>query len=217
MVLGWVSSVIGTNNDITEEPTIDYNRTIYSDIFQGVDGQKRRGAKLLEKNKEDRKEVSNEKRNQRNEKVEEDALQRLQLEIDSEAELRTLIDTVNAKNGFLRKLNTLADSSPKGEVLDYEQKYHDLRREYLEELSSHQFFYKSYQELLVKYKALRRPSNSRIHEKIRLMRSTSTQVSVKSMCDNVLAELDQQASYKDQLDAANDRIADLERMLKNNP
>lgn len=154
--------------------------------------------------------------------------------------LRTILGQIEKQNQFLSSLNDLVDvnldvmskkeiSKPqqiksKNEV-NYEEEYKKLRKEYIEELSNHQLFYKSYQRLMIKYKELKAKisssdsdPNKKLKDKVKLIKSTTTQSSIRSMCDNILLEVNENDlllnSYKLELEAANLKIKQLESKSK---
>lgn len=158
-------------------------------------------------------------------------------------ELKTMKSNVEKNNEFLINLNELAevnnhfsqngsDSGIRSKAIDksgqdFEAEYNKLRKEFIEELSNHQFFYKSYQRLMIKYKDLKTKlsnsnsnPNQKIKDKIKLIRSSSSQSTIKSICDNILLDLNENDlvlnSYKLELDAANLKIKQLEQKLENN-
>lgn len=160
--------------------------------------------------------------------------------------LREIIGQVEKQNEFLSNLNDLVDvnkellkeeqvqakdyeSTVKNtndkDNVDYEKEYKQLRKEYIEELSNHQFFYKSYQRLMIKYKELKgklspggSDPNKKLKDKVRLIKATTSQSSIRSICDNLLLEINENDlllnSYKLELEAANLKIKQLEAKLK---
>lgn len=149
--------------------------------------------------------------------------------------LRTILGQIEKQNQFLSNLNDLVDvngdvmykkeiSKPEQIKSNYEEEYKKLRKEYIEELSNHQFFYKSYQRLMMKYKELKAKISSsesdpskKLKDKVKLIKSTTTQSSIRTICDNILLEVNENDlllnSYKLELEAANLKIKQLEGEL----
>lgn len=159
----------------------------------------------------------------------------------SDPHLDSLLAKVNENNAFLSHLEDLAEISeginsetgPKTTpaASDFERQYNALRKDYLEELSSHQVFYRSYQRLLLKYNALKdklgpsvsdagvdRDTTAKLRSKVKLIRSRTSENAIKTLCDNLLIDLNTQDtlinSYRVELDRANLRISELERKVQ---
>ncbi|CUM66088.1 uncharacterized protein PRCAT00003742001 [Priceomyces carsonii] len=137
--------------------------------------------------------------------------------------LRDLVEKVEKQNAFLYHLNELVDISATEEVpSNISQKYSELKEEYIKELSNIKTFYEAYYKLVLKYRDLKKkkkpaPSLVSVKEKIRLIKSTSNQASIRSTCENILRELSDNENtagyYKDELKKANERIKELEALL----
>ncbi|KAK6456168.1 uncharacterized protein RJT20DRAFT_42171 [Scheffersomyces xylosifermentans] len=154
--------------------------------------------------------------------------------------LESAIDQVKNQNRFLQNMNELVDISINenekenipGNIL---KKYLDLKEAYIKEMTNSQMFYKGYYKLIVKYRALKKSSNLAtgkssktsksglsIKEKVRVVKSSTKDPNIKTICANILQELDSIADkddqlilkYKHDLEAANNRIRLLEEQLK---
>jgi hypothetical protein len=133
-----------------------------------------------------------------------------------------IVDRVSDRNKFLNELNAYVDLNDQVEVpTDINEKYKALREEYIKELTNCQNFYKAYYKLVFKYRNLKkrisRSSTTTIREKINLIKSTSHQLSIRIICDNLLTELDKNdktiAHYQNELAIANSKIKHLEDRL----
>lgn len=154
-------------------------------------------------------------------------------------QLDSLLAKIGENNAFLSHLGDLAEvndglnseKAPKMalKASDFELQYNTLRKDYLEELSNHQVFYRSYQKLLLKYNSLKDKVGSslsdagvdttaKLRSKVKLIRSRTTENSVKALCDNLLIDLNSQDtlinSYRVELDRANLRISELEKKVQ---
>ncbi|CUM47128.1 uncharacterized protein AC631_03513 [Debaryomyces fabryi] len=136
--------------------------------------------------------------------------------------LLEIFDRVKDRNKFLNELNAYVDLSSQVEVpTDINEKYKALREEYIKELTNCQNFYKAYYKLVFKYRNLKkqisRSSTTTMREKIKLIKSTSHQLSIRIICDNLLIEVDKNdrtiAHYQNELDIANSKIKHLEDKL----
>lgn len=110
---------------------------------------------------------------------------------------------------------------------DFEEKYRQLRKEYLAELENNQFFYRSYQKLLLRYRDLKDQHagtlETRLKVRIRLIRKSASLSAVKTMYDNLLREIDEMlisykahalvSTYKAHFDKSNKRAAKSEKQL----
>ena len=110
------------------------------------------------------------------------------LQLDNLKQINDVSQTINDNNKVLEHLNGLINMNQSDDVgnRDYDQ----LKKEYLNELINYQNFYKSYLKLFSKYKQLKKHYNDRnIAKKIKLIRETTNENSVKLMCNNLLDEL----------------------------
>ncbi|ODV80763.1 uncharacterized protein CANTADRAFT_4768 [Suhomyces tanzawaensis NRRL Y-17324] len=159
--------------------------------------------------------------------------------------VKRAMEKITLQNEFLSQLNALVDlnmASTEEQSIPNNllQKYHILKQEYLKELHNSQDLYKGYYKLILKYRLLRKNhrhddpagnntadrrsvnrSTFTVKEKIRLIKSTSNQESIKLICVNVLKELESLEnkdaiieSYKRELEAANAKIKELETTLQ---
>lgn len=136
--------------------------------------------------------------------------------------LLEIFDRVKDRTKFLNELNAYVDLSDQVDVpIDINEKYKALREEYIKELSNCQNFYKAYYKLVFKYRNLKKQisksSSTTIREKIKLIKSTSHQLSIRIVCDNLLAEVEKNdrmiAHYQNALAIANSKIKHLEDKL----
>lgn len=110
------------------------------------------------------------------------------LQLDNLKQINDVSQTINDNNKVLEHLNGLINMNQSDDIgnRDYDQ----LKKEYLNELINYQNFYKSYLKLFSKYKQLKKHYNDRnIAKKIKLIRETTNENSVKLMCNNLLDEL----------------------------
>lgn len=140
----------------------------------------------------------------------------------NETRLNEMVNRISDRNKFLNELNTFVDLNDQVEVpADINEKYKALREEYIKELTNCQNFYKAYYKLVFKYRNLKKEvgnsSMTPIREKIKLIKSTSQQLSIRIVCDNLLTEIDKSdkliAHYKNELALANSKIKHLEDKL----
>ena len=145
-----------------------------------------------------------------------------QIPTKNDKRLREIVDRVSDRNKFLNELNAYVDLSDQVEVpTDINEKYKALREEYIKELTNCQNFYKAYYKLVFKYRNLKKQisksSTTTIREKINLIKSTSHQLSIRIICDNLLTEVDKNdkmvAHYQNELAIANSKIKHLEDKL----
>ncbi|KAG2732344.1 hypothetical protein G9P44_004761 [Scheffersomyces stipitis] len=152
-------------------------------------------------------------------------------------QLDSVILKVKQQNQFLSNLNELIDINNSDQEIDnipssILRKYQALKEAYIKELNNSQVFYKGYYKLIGKYRQLKNAGNGVrssapdvntsksgffIKEKVRLIKSSTKEENIKLICVNILRELDAMedkdktiAKYKQDLDAANERIRQLE-------
>ncbi|ODV69474.1 hypothetical protein HYPBUDRAFT_164100 [Hyphopichia burtonii NRRL Y-1933] len=206
----FVSSVFGKNSELTNEPTIDYNQTIYNTTKYET---------------KDTRHDESSRYNDLFENIPVSTPGNLDIPVGTQElnrQLKHSIQVLNNQNDFLKDLNDLVDENDKKEdgddkkedKNDFEAKYNQLRKDFIEEISNHHAFYKSYQSLLLKYKQLKTSQDSNVDDKINKIKSITTDPSIKNLCDELLLDCNQKDllinSYKLELDAANLKISHLE-------
>lgn len=143
---------------------------------------------------------------------------------ENDVDWDSIAKDIDEQNKFLNDLNNLIDLTNNESIpKNIQDKYEILKKDYLKELKNLENFYKAYYRLVVKYRTLKNkkknPRSISLKEKVRLIKSTSLQLSIKNICDNLLLELqdneDSIEYYKSELEKANMRIKELELQLSN--
>lgn len=144
----------------------------------------------------------------------------------NDRQLRAMVERVSDRNRFLAELNEYVDLSGLADVpANITDKYNALRAEYIKELSACQNFYRAYYKLVFKYRNLKKhvtkPTATSLREKVNLIRSTSLQLSIRTLCDSLLGELSDNdrliSHYQNELARANLKIKHLESQLNRGP
>lgn len=104
--------------------------------------------------------------------------------------LSELNQKVENNNKFLEKLNDLVDCKKEAEEDDDNVKYNELRSQYIKELKTYQEFYENYITMFQEFKDLK-DRNRKVLTKIRLIKNTTDDNSIKLICNNILDDLRQ--------------------------
>lgn len=146
-------------------------------------------------------------------------------------QITSILMKIREQNEFLEQLNQLVDINQTEQQVPTNllQKYNDLKQDYIKELKGSQALYQGYYKLILKYRSLRKdratPNTNKsaftIKEKIRLIKSKTTQEQIKLICTNLLREIEELdnkdatiARLQGELDAANLKIKQLEEHSK---
>jgi len=140
--------------------------------------------------------------------------------------INSVLVKIREQNEFLEYLNQLVDINHSENQVPSNllQKFNELKKDYINELKGSQALYQGYYKLILKYRNLRKKPTSNtnksafsIKEKIRLIKSKTTQEQIKLICSNILHEIEQLENkdatitrLQNELDAANQKIRLLE-------
>lgn len=104
--------------------------------------------------------------------------------------LTELNHQVENNNKFLERLNDLVDCKKDADEDDDNVKYNELRSQYIKELKTYQEFYENYITMFQQFKDLKE-KNRNVLSKIRLIKNTTDDNSIKLICNNILDDLRQ--------------------------
>lgn len=183
-----------SSDDITHEPTVDYNRTFNREWASRIDvpDQKLPGG------------FSRLKTEPLSHTVPDASAAHAALDLDDEIDvlMKLAADRVRNNNTFLKRLDLAIDcasadaaidgSNQEQRLTDLQKRYDQLRDDLLREHELYTEFYKGYKELLLKHNALLKQGTSHtasIANKVNEIKSASDQIKVKQLCDALLDEL----------------------------
>ncbi|WEJ95917.1 hypothetical protein PSN45_003448 [Yamadazyma tenuis] len=111
------------------------------------------------------------------------------IKLDQFKTLKSLNDQIVENNRVLSKFDELLkiNNDPELRIPDKDnERYNNLRSEYLSELTNHQVFYQNYLKLFQKYKNLKSDKYAKVIAKLELIRDTTEENSIKLICTNLL-------------------------------